>query len=178
MKFLIGSDIHGSFKYASMFFKIADEVDPTKILLLGDCYYNGARNDPPEEYAPKKVVSLLNEHADKIIAVKGNCESEVDQMVSKFLFNDNASLFVFGKVISLAHGHHYSFDNLPEGKIDIFIQGHTHIGVLEKKGDIILANPGSISLPKDGHHSYMIMDEGGISLIDLIDGTVLRRLDF
>ena len=87
MKFIIGSDIHGSIYYAEKFMKIADQIQADQILLLGDLYYNGARNDPPKDYAPKKVVSLLNEHAEKIIAVKGNCESEVDQMVSSFPIN-------------------------------------------------------------------------------------------
>ena len=108
MKFIIGSDIHGSIYYAEKFMKIADQIQADQILLLGDLYYNGARNDPPKDYAPKKVVSLLNEHAEKIIAVKGNCESEVDQMVSSFPINEQATIFAFGKKIFLTHGHHFS----------------------------------------------------------------------
>ena len=74
MKFIIGSDIHGSYKYASLFFRKVELYHPNKIILLGDCYYNGARNEPPEEYAPKKVVQLLNQYSAEILAVKGNCE--------------------------------------------------------------------------------------------------------
>ncbi len=178
MKFIIGSDIHGSYKYASLFFRKVELYHPNKIILLGDCYYNGARNEPPEEYAPKKVVQLLNQYSAEILAVKGNCESEVDQMVSEFTFFDNLCLFAFDRIITCTHGHHTNFDNLPKNPGDIFLQGHTHIGVLEKRGNLILANPGSISLPKDGHHSYLTIDDTGIELIDLLTGNILNKLVF
>lgn len=178
MTFLIGSDIHGSLKYAKLFFQKATDLKPAKILLLGDYYYSGARNDPPEEYAPKEVVKLLNSHASEILAVKGNCESEADSMVSQFPISDIATLYVFGKQMTLVHGHHASFDNLPLNPGDIFIQGHTHIGVLERKGNLILANPGSVSIPKDGHHSYLILNEKGFVLKDLLTGETLKELRF
>ena len=178
MNFLIGSDIHGSKKYAEMFFTKDKIYQSEKIIVLGDFFYNGARNLPPEEYSPKEVVALVNSFADKLIAIKGNCESEVDQMVADFLFSDNATLYAFGKSCYLTHGHHYGFENLPKCPGDIFFQGHTHIGVLEEKDGLILANPGSISLPKDAHHSYMVMNEKGITLHDLLDDSVLKHLDF
>lgn len=178
MNLLIGSDIHGSLKYAKMFFAKAEIYNPDRIILLGDCYYNGARNDPPEEYCPKEVVKLLNSYADKLIAIKGNCESEVDQMVSTFPFCEISQLYVFSHLITLTHGHHYSFDNLPKSCGDIFLQGHTHIGVLEKRDSLILANPGSVSLPKDGRHSYMVMDEKGIRLYDLLSDEVVKEILF
>ena len=178
MKFLIGSDIHGSYKFASLFFQISDEIKPNKIILLGDCYYNGARNEPPEDYSPKKVVQLLNNHSSQILAVKGNCESEVDQMVSKFTFYESLCLYVFGKVITCVHGHHQSIDALPENPGDVFLQGHTHVGLLEQRNGMIVANPGSISLPKDDYHSFMIMDDEGIRLIDLMTRKVLKKIDF
>lgn len=179
MNILIGSDIHGSLKYARIFMEKVQKYDAQKILLLGDCYYNGARNDPPEEYCPKEVVKLLNSYVDKIIAVKGNCESEVDQMVSDFVFNENATLFVFNKQIVMTHGHHFSFEQLPKCPGDIFLQGHTHISVLKKEeSGLILLNPGSVSLPKDNHHSYMVMNEKGITLFDLLTDEIIGELQF
>ncbi len=178
MNLLIGSDVHGSLKYAKMFFSKTEIYHPDRIILLGDCYYNGARNDPPEEYCPKEVVKLLNSYADKLIAIKGNCESEVDQMVSLFPFSEISQLYVFSHLVTMTHGHHYSFDNLPKSFGDIFLQGHTHIGVLEKKDDLILANPGSVSLPKDGRHSYMVMNEKGIRLYDLLSDEVVKEILF
>ena len=178
MNLLIGSDIHGSLKYAKLFFSKAEKYQAEKIILLGDCYYNGARNDPPEEYCPKEVVKLLNSYADKLIAIKGNCESEVDQMVSSFPFCEISQLYVFSHLITMTHGHHYSFDNLPKNCGDIFLQGHTHIGVLEKKDGLILANPGSVSLPKDNRHSYMVINEKGITLRNLFSDEIVKEILF
>lgn len=176
---LIGSDIHGSLKYAKMFFDKVELYEPMKIVALGDFYYNGARNDPPEEYCPKEVVKLVSSYADRLIAIKGNCESEVDQMVSPFIFSENSTMYVFDKLITMTHGHHYSFDNLPKAPGDIFLQGHTHIGVLEKnENGLILANPGSVSLPKDGRHSYMVINEKGIALYDLLTDEKVKEILF
>ena len=178
MNFLIGSDIHGSKKYAEMFFAKERIYNPERIIVLGDFFYNGARNEPPEEYSPREVVPLVNAYASKLIAIKGNCDSEVDQMVADFLFNESACLCACGKTMTFAHGHHASFDNLPKNVGDVFFQGHTHVSALERKNGVILANPGSISLPKDGHHSYMVMNEKGIVLYDLLNDAVLKSLAF
>lgn len=178
MNLLIGSDIHGSLHYGKIFFEKEEIYHPHRIIILGDYYYNGARNDPPEEYCPKEVVKLLNRHAEKLIAIKGNCESEVDQMVSDFPFSEISQLYVFNHLITMTHGHHYSFDNLPKNCGDIFLQGHTHIGVLEKRDGRILANPGSVSLPKDGCHSYMVMNESGITLRNLLTDEVVKEILF
>ena len=112
MNFLIGSDIHGSKKYAEMFFAKDKIYQSEKIIVLGDFFYNGARNLPPEEYSPKEVVALVNSFADKLIAIKGNCESEADQMVADLLFSDNPPPYAFGKTCYLTHGHHYGFGRL------------------------------------------------------------------
>ncbi len=178
MRFLIGSDIHGSIKYANLFFEKFDKHACEKIILLGDLYYNGARNDPPEGYAPKEVVKLLNSYAGKLLVAKGNCESEVDQMVSSFTINDSLSIFAFDKVITCVHGHHKNMNDLPIEPGDVFLQGHTHISVLEKKDNLILGNPGSISLPKDEHHSYMVMDDSRIYLYDLLNDQLLKSISF
>jgi len=178
MRFLIGSDIHGSLYYGKIFFDKVGTLSPDKILLLGDCYYCGARNDPPKDYAPKEVVKLLNAYSDRILAVKGNCESEVDSMVSDFLFYDKLMLYVFDKEITCVHGHHESFTALPKHPGDVFLQGHTHVGVLERKDKTILANPGSVSLPKDGRHSYLVLDENGFALKDLLTDETVKSLSF
>ena len=178
MLFYIGSDIHGSLTYGKKFIDKAVAAKADRILLLGDLYYNGARNIPPEGYSPRDVVKLLNGVADRILAVRGNCESEVDQMVSDFTINESIGLFVFGKAMTLTHGHHASFESLPKNPGDVFFQGHTHVSVLKREGSLVLANPGSISLPKDGRHSYMVMDEKGITLVDLLTDEKVAHLDF
>ena len=178
MNIVIASDLHGSIKYTRMLFKKVDELNAKKVFLLGDLYYNGARNVPPEEYSPREMVELLNKYADRIIAVKGNCDTEVDQMVSNFVISENSTVFIFDKQITLTHGHHFNFDNLPVNPGDIFIQGHTHKSVLEYKNNVLLVNPGSVSLPKDNHHSFMVMTENGIKQYDLLDGSLLKQINF
>ena len=178
MNILIGSDIHGSIYYAKKFFDKVHFYKPYKIILLGDLYYNGPRNDLPKDYSPKEVVLLLNQYASSILAVNGNCDAEVDSWVSDFSIVDHMLLHYFDKDIYLTHGHKENFSALPNNPGDIFLQGHTHIGVLERKENLILANPGSLSLPKDDHHSYIIMDEKGMKLLDLMDDHIYKELKF
>ena len=85
MKLLIASDIHGSAYYCGKLMEVLENVQPDKLLLLGDLLYHGPRNDLPRGYAPKQVIPMLSQHQDKIIAVRGNCEAEGDQMSCPFL---------------------------------------------------------------------------------------------
>lgn len=81
MKLLIASDIHGSAYWCEKLMALAESDQPDKLVLLGDLLYHGPRNDLPRDYAPKKVIPMLSAWKEKIIAVRGNCEAEVDQMV-------------------------------------------------------------------------------------------------
>ena len=175
MNYLIASDVHGSPSTLKKLISYIDKFDVSKVFLLGDLYYSGARNIPPSDYFPKDVVSLLNSIKDKVISVKGNCESDVDLMVSEFVIADDLYLNLFNKDIFLTHGHKYSFDNLPKFKCDIFIQGHTHISKIERKDGMLLLNPGSITLPKDNNKSFMIMNEEKVTLYDLDSLQVLKE---
>ncbi len=177
MKLFIASDIHGSYAYADKLISLYKKSGAERLILLGDLLYHGPRNDLPLEYCPKKVIPLLSELKDEIIAVRGNCEAEVDQMVLPFSVMDTSTkLFVDNKVWFLTHGHIISYDNIPSG-VDIFMQGHTHIPVLEKKDGKILLNPGSVSIPKDGSkNGYAFYEDGTLSLRDL-DGNVLKTLE-
>ena len=84
MKLVIASDIHGSAYWCGKLLEVIEQENPDKILLLGDLLYHGPRNDLPRDYAPKKVIPMLSNLADRILAVRGNCEAEVDQMVLPF----------------------------------------------------------------------------------------------
>ena len=84
MKFLVISDIHGSADYMEKALEAYTRHKPDQILLLGDILYHGPRNPLPQGYNPQKVAALLNPLADKIIAVRGNCDAEVDQMLLIF----------------------------------------------------------------------------------------------
>ena len=172
MKLLIASDIHGAAGYCRDLLAAWDREGADRLLLLGDLLYHGPRNDLPRDYAPKRVIPLLNALADRIIAVRGNCDAEVDQMVLDFpVMADYATLFdETGRELFLTHGHvfgagmHNSVDHapaLPEGSALVY--GHTHIKVNEASEahpGLWLFNPGSVSIPKDGSHSYGIYEGG------------------
>ena len=162
MKLVIASDIHGSAFWCRKLVEVIEEVQPDKILLLGDILYHGPRNDLPREYGPKQVIPMLSAYKDRILCVRGNCEAEVDQMVLPFpCMADCALVSCDGLTLYLTHGHHHNPDNLPalaEGAV--FLSGHTHVKLDEVRNGIRCLNPGSVSIPKDGSHSCMIFENG------------------
>ena len=177
MKFLIFSDIHGAADSARFIVKKCEEERPDKVLILGDILYHGPRNDVPPCYEPKAVISELSRIKDMIIAVRGNCEAEVDQMVLPFpVMSEEALVFADGNTILMTHGHIHTPEKHPGG-IDTFLSGHTHIPVLERKDGIIYLNPGSVSIPKGGFlPSYAVWEYPEARIISLIDGKTIFRL--
>ena len=171
MKLLIASDIHGSAYYCEKLMKQVEKHKPEKLLLLGDLLYHGPRNDLPRDYAPKQVIPMLSAYKDIIIAVRGNCEAEVDQMVLPFpCMADSAQLEVDGICFYLTHGHHDSPDALPQLKEgSIFLSGHTHVKLDVVKNGIRCLNPGSVSIPKDGSHSCLLYEDGVFTTVLLED---------
>ena len=169
MKLLIASDIHGSAYYCGKLMEVVEKFGPDKLILLGDLLYHGPRNDLPRDYAPKQVIPMLSQHQDKIIAVRGNCEAEVDQMVLPFpCMADSAQMEVDGKIFYMTHGHHASPDQLPELPAgSVFLSGHTHVKMDEMRSGIRCINPGSVSIPKDGSHSCIVYENGEFSVIVL-----------
>ena len=177
MKLLIISDIHGSLYYAKKILEIENREKPDKIILLGDLYYHGPRNELTQEYNPIEVSKILNSLKDKLLVVKGNCDTEVDETISEFPFNENIEINANGYNLFLTHGHKYNIENLPPigVKIDIMLYGHFHTGFIKEKDGIIFANPGSISLPKgNSKHSYLIFDDNKLILKE-IDGSIIEE---
>ena len=163
MKILIASDIHGSAFYCEKLIAAFEKENADKLLLLGDILYNGPRNDLQKEYAHKLVIPMLNSMKDKIFAVRGNCDTEVDQMVLEFsIMAEYCLLFVNGRTVFVTHGHKFNSSCLPPmGKGDILLHGHTHITACEDHGSYVYLNPGSVSIPKEGTgHGYMTLEEG------------------
>ena len=161
MRWLIASDIHGSARYCRELLLAWDREGAERLLLLGDILYHGPRNDLPEEYAPKKVIEMLNARKDAIYCVRGNCEAEVDQMVLDFPVMAEYALLPVGRnIIYMTHGHHAGEKNPPPLKPgDILLCGHTHIPARNAHGGFVYMNPGSVSIPKDGTpRSYMLCD--------------------
>ena len=162
-KWMITSDLHGSAHYCRLLLECMETEQADRLIFLGDLLYHGPRNDLPVEYDTKAVTKLLNGVKDKLLCVKGNCDSEVDQMVLEFpMLAEYAVLPVGDRLCYLTHGHNYGPDCLPPmAKGDILISGHIHIPVCREQDGILLLNPGSISLPKENTpHSYMILEDG------------------
>ncbi|MBR6483663.1 MAG: phosphodiesterase [Clostridiales bacterium] len=170
MKIMAASDIHGSIGAAKMVTDKFNELGCDKLLLLGDILYHGPRNDLPSDYEPKEVIALLNGYRDKILAVRGNCDTEVDQMVLEFpIMAEYVYLVEEGQVIFATHGHHYTPEKLPPflGTGDIFLYGHTHVALDKEEQGIRFMNPGSPSIPKDGTKpSYIIIENGKTELFE------------
>ena len=182
MRLMIASDIHGSARYCDRMIRAYEREKAERLLLLGDILYHGPRNDLPEGYAPKEVAAMLNERKDHLLCVRGNCDTEVDQMVLDFpvlaeyclleLPCSNAQNGETGpaqrmSTVFATHGHVYNPGHLPPLKEgDILLNGHTHIPargeILDENGArYMYLNPGSVSIPKEGsQHSYMIWENG------------------
>ena len=162
MKLMIASDIHGSACYCRKLIEAYHNEKADKLVLLGDILYHGPRNDLPEEYAPKAVLAMLNEIKNEIICIRGNCDTEVDQMVLEFpIMSEQGLLYVDGRTIYITHGHKLDEKNMPMMKSgDILLCGHTHVPKCENMGSYTYMNPGSVSIPKEGSaHSYMTIED-------------------
>ena len=168
MKFVIASDLHGAAPAVRALINRIEAESPDRVLLLGDLLYHGPRNDLPEGYAPKEVLAMLNTMADHIIAVRGNCDAEVDQMVLDFpCLADYTQVFADGHLLHLSHGH--LAGNSPDTPPTLapgsaLLTGHTHVKRLEQVDDILFVNPGSASIPKDGCASYAVYENGVFAL--------------
>ena len=164
MKYLICSDIHGSGYYAELLVKAFIKEKADYLICLGDVYNHGPRNPLPKDYAPLNVAKALNGVADKLIVIKGNCDSVVDTYISDFDFIENMVIESGNKTFFLSHGHVYNKDEKPKTTYDGVIYGHFHTAFILEKEGVIYANPGSVSLPKDEFRGYLILENGTLTL--------------
>ena len=180
MKLVIASDIHGSAYWCDQLLAAVEFENADKLILLGDLLYHGPRNDFPDEYAPKKVFAALNAIKDKILCVRGNCDSEVDQMVLEFpIMADYAVFHADGKTLFLTHGHLFNADVPPLlHKGEVLLNGHFHTPCNQELANgAFYANCGSTALPKDGTpHSYILFDNGVLYWKDLETGGIFDCL--
>ena len=178
MKIMIASDIHGSAYWCAKLMEAYRAEGAQRLLLLGDLLYHGPRNDLPQEYAPKKVIEMLNGMKNELICVRGNCEAEVDQMVLQFpVMADYCVLPLEKHAVYATHGHTHGEDNpLPMMEGDYLLCGHTHVPAFNVHDGFTYVNPGSTSIPKNGSaHSYMLMDGNCLIWKDLESGEVYRK---
>ena len=181
MKYIIASDIHGSAFWCRELLDVFKRENADKLILLGDLLYHGPRNDFPRDYSPREVFAMLNSIKDKIICVRGNCDSEVDQMVLDFpILADYALLSVNGRTLFLTHGHLFNADTPPPLQSgDILCNGHFHTPCnREIAGGVIYANCGSLALPKDETpHSYIVIDKNTMYWYDMEAGGIFDCLE-
>ncbi|MEE1030536.1 MAG: phosphodiesterase [Ruminococcus sp.] len=177
MKYMIASDIHGSAYYCRKVLQALEEEGADRLILLGDLLYHGPRNDLPLEYAPKQVIPMLNGIKEKLLAVRGNCDTEVDQMVLEFpIMADYAVLEHKGKLIYCTHGHVYNEKNQPPLKQgDAILHGHTHVLQAKEVDGIKILNPGSTSIPKEGNPPTYAILQDGIFTIKTFDKEIIKE---
>lgn len=178
MRLFIISDIHGRLDTLKKALEAERDFKSDDIVILGDVLYHGPRNDIPPAYRPKEAIQALDSIKDKIIAVRGNCDAEVDQMVLPFdLSKDVRRIFDKdnNRLIRIEHGHHLL--GKERGKESLVFYGHTHIPAIEEREGLLLLNPGSISIPKNGYkESYATYDGSSLKIIELFSGkTIMER---
>lgn len=175
MKYLVVSDIHGVKEYGEKISDIVIREVPDKIILLGDLYYHGTSLELGKQ--SMEVTNILNNLKDKILCTRGNCDNDVDEMISEFNFEDYINLNINNKNFFFTHGHKYNLNNIPS-KVDVFIFGHLHTGFIKKMNKILYINSGSISLPRNNtSNSYLIIDNKYIILKD-ISGIIIDKIKY
>ena len=152
MKLMIASDIHGDAYWMEQVLQAYKKEDADYLILLGDLLNHGPRNGIPPHYDPQKVAELLNAEKEHVFCIRGNCDSEVDQMLIEVpILAENSQILTEERILFLSHGHHYNTENLPPlKKGSIFLQGHTHVPMIEERQGILCGNPGSPTFPKEG----------------------------
>ena len=177
MKLMIASDLHGSLYYVNCLIERLREEKPARLLLLGDLLYHGPRNDLPPLYDTKGTAALLNSITPPPLAIRGNCDGEVDQMMLSFpMLSDTAWVFADGYTLCLTHGHHSENDERMSTEGDIILSGHTHVPAFRKENGRFYVNPGSVSIPKEGSEpSYLLYEAGVLQWKNVESGQLFRE---
>lgn len=179
MKLFFASDLHGSLPATEKVLAQFDQSGAEALVLLGDILNHGPRNPVPEGYNPPAAAERLNQYAQQIIAVRGNCDSEVDQMLLLFpMMMDYAwVLLESGHRLFVTHGHLYNTDKRPPLKRgDVIAHGHTHVPAAQWQGEQVIFNPGSVTFPRNGFEpSFGVYEEGELKVVTF-DNQVLASI--
>lgn len=176
MKYLIVSDIHGCLPTLRQVVDFYRTGKYDMMILLGDILNYGPRNSIPDGIDPKGIAELLNSMKENIIAVRGNCDSEVDQMLLNFPIMETYTILVNGvKRIFLTHGHIYNENNMPTLHADAFFYGHTHLWKLERNSNgTLVCNTGSITFPKENRIPTFATIDDSIVNVRAMDGSIVK----
>ena len=177
MKLFVATDVHGSAYWAQRIVDNFVESGADMLVLLGDVYNHGPRNPFPREYDPMRVAEIFNSVADKTVAVQGNCDSEVDAMISRFPFVKDCVIPLGGRRLYFTHGHVYNSARLPNvSEGDAVIYGHFHVNGYERVNGVHCVCLSSAALPKDSP-AYLTADDGGLT-VNGFDGEKIFSLMF
>lgn len=175
MKLLFISDIHGLKTNLNIIKEKFNEFKCEKLIVLGDLYYIGPKGLVNEDYDISYVKNFLESFKDKIICIRGNCDSDVDIMISEFpIINELGMICTDKHDIYLTHGHIYNENNW-EQKNSILVYGHYHTAFIKEKDNNLFINPGSISLPRQGNPSFMIYNDEEFIIYDIFDNIIDRK---
>lgn len=178
MKYFVATDLHGSAYWTNRVLEKFLQSGADVFVVLGDVYNHGPRNPLPQDYAPLRVAEMLNSVSDQLVVIQGNCDSEVDQMISSFTFLREDVVFCGGRRLFFTHGHVHNKNNLPcLSAGDVLLYGHFHVSEIVQSSGVVCVNVGSPSLPKDGNSAYCIVDELSVNILDF-DGNVLCKHSF
>lgn len=176
MKYQIISDIHGSLPRLDEALAYFRSHNMDMLIILGDILNYGPRNGVPEGLDAQGIAERLNAMADKVIAIRGNCDSEVDQMLLHFpMMSDYAILVDEGKRFFLTHGHIYNKEKHPVGGFEVMLHGHTHMQGISREEGFVLCNTGSITFPKGGNPPTFATYKSGILRMHQLDGKVIAE---
>ena len=179
MKLFFISDLHGCLDATQKVLKHFEKSQANHLILLGDVLNHGPRNPVPKGYDPTAVAALLNQFKTQIIAVRGNCDSEVDQMLLAFPMMADYSLVLLnsGQKMFVTHGHLYNQERLPLISAgDVLCHGHSHVPLANWQGEHFIFNPGSTTFPRgEGVASYGLYENGVFSIYDLEGKEILKQ---
>jgi len=172
-KYMFVSDIHGNIEIFDECLNIFNRENADKLIFLGDTSAS-SYDDENNKYIAKK----LNDLSNKVELIRGNCDgSNFESLLDNAIF-DNDTLYINEKFVTITHGHLNGNYFLPQYCGEIYIQGHTHVPLLEKRGSYILANPGSPSRPRGfSLKCYLIVDKNGIYLKNF-SGEIINQILF
>ncbi|MBQ8298681.1 MAG: phosphodiesterase [Clostridia bacterium] len=171
MKYIFVSDIHGNVEKFREVIRIFKEENADKLVFLGDTSSEYSKTSDEE------IADILNSMKRDVHVIRGNCDTRRFEELLEFEMYGLDNLYVNGKFVTITHGHYYNMYSLPENCGDIFIQGHTHVPILQVIDGRIFSNPGSVSRPRGVDlRCYILIDEEKIYLKTL-DGKVVKKLE-
>ncbi|MCX4286298.1 MAG: YfcE family phosphodiesterase [Clostridia bacterium] len=168
MKICVFSDIHGSVAGMEYALNIVLRERPDKVVICGDLF--GARNTG-------ELVALVKRIDAVTYLIRGNNDRDNEVALLPCGMDGYAVMYHFGRTLFFTHGHVYNKYLVPPvlKENDVLVYGHTHCALLQKFNGLFIANVGSVSFPRDGTPSYLVIEECGITLKGL-DGETINEL--